>query len=200
MATIRLAYDEHAYVPIHGMSRAAFIAAMNTGIQYALSRGPQCYAKEANLTFTGINNGWDIIFSGKAIKNAWASARIDGWGRGVVYWSTDRTTLARWNKWPTESIQGMVTNLVGHECGHILLYTRDQSVGIPLTSAMRIRLRSHWGSPTVREGDRIDKSDAEPSSQSLWSRVRGYFSEEHVLTFEELDQIQSKGKSELGAR
>lgn len=148
MSTINLAAEKSFNMPYITWDM------LNKGIQWALSRGPSCYATLANLKFVGVSKGYHILFRSASMNyDAWATAQIKGWGQGVVTFNTNKKIVKLYHeKWPTpERKQLFMNSLVGHECGHILLNTTDQRVAIPLTYPdLILRLQNKWGKPLAK--------------------------------------------------
>lgn len=174
MATISIGFVKGLVFPVNGMSQSQAIEAMTNSMRWALSRGPYCYAKNANITFVGSSRP-HITIGNCRNPGAWAEAYIRGWGVGQVLWSIHPTVIALWNKkWPTkQQTEQTLNSLWGHECGHPLLNTRDQSVGLPLSASWKKRLMDHYGPVQMRAARVLDELDSVPEAdrRGWWWRL-----------------------------
>ena len=151
MAVISLNMQSKFLIPGLGLTSAQCMAMINVAVRSALSRGtdPPCFALLANLVFVGARNP-DILFTSQPDRRTvWATARIKGWGRGIINFNSWTGITKYWKSYfPTvDALQTQFTELMEHEGTHILCYTTAEHGNLPLAPDLLARLVGHWGPP-----------------------------------------------------
>lgn len=103
------------------------------------------YSRICNITWKGSKSPM-IRFATSPMPQYWATAKITGWGRGVVTFTNYASLIPRMKAWSADTWMG----LFFHELGHILGYTRSQAISYPPSAAFVARLVKHWGKPKAK--------------------------------------------------
>lgn len=132
------------------------------------------FSKIANVTWQGSARPMILIATKRDSRN-WATAQLNGYGRGIVYFTNYPTLVARMKKWTVDTWMG----LFYHEMGHIMLNTWNQDIAYPPKAWFVTAMQKKWGKPKSALELAVEmvlesKIVEENADISLLDKIRGW--------------------------